>query len=166
MMTTEKSPLHNLKIASPCPASWSEMRGDERSRFCGECKLNVYNLSDMTTAEAEELIRTREGRLCVRYFQRADGKVLTRDCPKGLMAVRMRLARAVALSAGLVLGVFGTAMAKVSEKPDQTWVDQAIEKGRTVPGVQIVVEKLCPSIQGDVMVGKIAPSPLPVAKGP
>jgi hypothetical protein len=137
------------------------MEGDERSRFCTECKLNVYNLSDMTMAEAEDLIRSREGRLCVRYFQRADGRVMTRDCPKGVMAARLRLARAVALTAGLVFGGFSLAIAKVSGKPeDGTWVDKAVDKGRAIPVVRDVVDKICPpSIQGDVMVGAIAPRP-------
>ncbi len=109
------------------------------------------------------MLRSREGRLCVRYFQRADGKVLTRDCPKGLMVARMKLARVVALTAGLVLGSFGVAIAKVSEKPDQTWVDRAIEKGRTVPGVDVVIEKLCPSMQGNAIAGAMPiPSPPPV----
>jgi hypothetical protein len=42
------SPLNDLRIASPCSANWDEMVGDNRQRFCGDCKLNVYNLSGMT----------------------------------------------------------------------------------------------------------------------
>ena len=71
------SPLKNLKVASPCSADWDRMAGDDRKRFCGDCKLHVYNLSGMTKYDAENLLRLSEGRLCVRYFQRADGTVLT-----------------------------------------------------------------------------------------
>jgi hypothetical protein len=42
-------------------------------------------------AEAERLVVEKEGRLCVRFHRRADGTVLTRDCPVGL---RRWLARA------------------------------------------------------------------------
>ena len=42
------NPLDNIKIASPCSADWDAMIGNERSRHCGDCKLNVYNLSGMT----------------------------------------------------------------------------------------------------------------------
>jgi hypothetical protein len=42
--------------------------------------LNVYNLSEMSQESAEALIAETEGRLCVRFYQRADGTVLTRDC--------------------------------------------------------------------------------------
>src|SRR5688500_9147389 len=65
--------LDNIRIASPCSADWSKMTGDERTRHCGDCKKNVYNLSEMTRDEAETLILAKEGRLCVRYFQRKDG---------------------------------------------------------------------------------------------
>jgi hypothetical protein len=39
--------LDEIEIATPCPASWEAMTGDDRSRFCGQCRLNVYNLSAM-----------------------------------------------------------------------------------------------------------------------
>ena len=72
-----------LEIASPCGASWRDMEGDDRVRFCTECKLNVYNLSSMTADEALALVEEREGRLCVHFYQREDGSVLTSDCPVG-----------------------------------------------------------------------------------
>jgi hypothetical protein len=68
-------------IQSPCTANWEAMTGDEQSRHCGQCNLNVYNLSAMTTQEAEVLLgQNSGGRLCVRYYQRPDGTVMTADC--------------------------------------------------------------------------------------
>ena len=69
------------------------MIGTDQSRFCGQCSKNVYNLSGMTRGEAEELITRSEGRLCVRFYRRADGSVLTQNCPVGLAAVRARVKR-------------------------------------------------------------------------
>ena len=69
-----------VKIKNPCPASWDEMEGNDRARFCKLCKLNVYNLSGMTREQASNLLAEKEGRLCVRYFQREDGTILTEDC--------------------------------------------------------------------------------------
>lgn len=89
-MSKFDSPLSNIEIASPCPADWNEMYGDGRKRFCGDCKLNVYNLSDMTRVEAESLIINTEGRLCVRFYKRADGSVITQDCPVGWARVKQR----------------------------------------------------------------------------
>jgi len=83
----------SIRIASPCSADWENMIGNERRRFCGQCDLNVYDLSEMTRHEAEQLIAQTEGRLCARFYRRADGTILTRDCPVGLQAVRRRLSK-------------------------------------------------------------------------
>ena len=106
-MAKSMTSLELIQIAAPCAASWDEMTGDERVRFCKLCKLNVYNLSDMNREEAEEFVQRREGRTCVRLFRRADGTVLTNDCPVGLRAVKQRLVRAVAALAGLFLALVG-----------------------------------------------------------
>src|SRR3954465_14003270 len=84
------SPLGNLSAASPGSADWDAMYGDDRKRFCGECKLNVYNLSGMTRDEAEALIMNAEGRLCGRMYRRADGTVITSDCPVGWERIKQR----------------------------------------------------------------------------
>ena len=102
-MARFNSPLDNVKIASPCNADWDQMAGSERARFCGQCNLNVFNLSSMTKDEAELLIGQTEGRLCVRYFQRADGSVLTKDCPVGLRAFRRRMSYVARAVSSLVL---------------------------------------------------------------
>lgn len=104
--------LNRVRIASPCPADWSAMDGDDRSRLCAQCNKRVYNLSAMSAREAEAFIRQATGRVCVRLYQRADGTVMTADCPVGLAAVRARAARlagrvaaAVALCASAAAGV-------------------------------------------------------------
>jgi hypothetical protein len=78
--------LDELQIASPCEQSWDDMKGDERARFCQSCSKNVYNLSGMTRAEAKTLLQDTEGRVCVRFYRRSDGTVLTSDCPVGFAA--------------------------------------------------------------------------------
>ena len=92
-MAKYTSPLDQVTVAAPCPADWDEMIGNERARFCGQCRLNVYNLSGMTRREAEALIAGAEGRLCVRFYRRADGTILTENCPVGLRALKRRLSR-------------------------------------------------------------------------
>ena len=73
--------VEELRVASPCPADWDAMRGDERARDCPRCQLTVWDLGGMTWSEARALVARREGRLCVRLYRRADGTLLTRDCP-------------------------------------------------------------------------------------
>jgi Carboxypeptidase regulatory-like domain len=117
-----KTTLDNIRVASPCLASWEKMTGDDRVRYCQECKLDVYNLSDMNRAEAEHLISSREGRLCVRFYRRADGTILTRDCPKGLRALTARVSRiaAAVLSAMMtVTPVLGQSPAKANSQSQE-----------------------------------------------
>ena len=95
--------LPNIRVATPCPAAWSQMTGDDRVRACARCNKNVYNLSSMTRDEAEALIVAKEGKLCVRYFQRSDGTILLKDCEIGVKQKRKRrliAAGAAALLAG------------------------------------------------------------------
>jgi hypothetical protein len=93
--------LHNdIRIASPCPAEWGDMTGDDRVRHCGICQNNVYNLSALPAVEAAALLEERSHAICVRLYRRADGTVLTEDCPVGFAAhVRRRVRRAAMLAA-------------------------------------------------------------------
>lgn len=86
--------LHDMQIATPCSMPWENMIGDERSRYCDSCKLSVYNISELTLDEAGALIAENEGGICGRIYRRADGTVITKDCPVG---VRKVLQRAVTL---------------------------------------------------------------------
>jgi hypothetical protein len=79
---------------------------DTRVRFCSQCNLNVYNLSGMSRQEAETLITKTEGRLCVRFYRRADGSVLTQNCPVGLKALKRRVAWMAQVILGMVLSLF------------------------------------------------------------
>jgi hypothetical protein len=109
--------LPEIKIASPCPARWEQMTGDNRARHCTECDLDVYNFSEMTSAEIEELIAASAGqRLCGRIYQRADGTILTRDCPVGLRAKIRRVSRRLtgALAAAMSLVFAGQAISQQS----------------------------------------------------
>jgi hypothetical protein len=100
--------LNDVSIAAPCKASWDAMVGDEHVRFCGRCEKNVYNLSSLPREEAEALLAAREGKMCVRLFQRDDGTVLTSDCPVG--ATRRRRRRTVLAAVGGGLMAAGAAL--------------------------------------------------------
>jgi hypothetical protein len=106
--------LDNLRVAAPCSVAWASMPGDERVRACAECQQHVYNLTAMTRDQAEALIRDKNGKLCVRYFQRADGTILLADCAVGV--ARRRRRRFVI--AGAVVSIAGAALYKlVPERP-------------------------------------------------
>src|SRR3954470_24991177 len=102
-MARFKNSLDYIRVASPCNVDWDSMFGNERVRFCGQCKLNVFNLSEMTRSDAERLVATTEGRLCVRYYQRHDGSIISQNCPVGLAAVKRRLRRVATALGSAVL---------------------------------------------------------------
>jgi hypothetical protein len=105
-MARFKSKLDNVRVAAPCNVDWDTMYGNERVRFCDQCKLNVYNLSELTRAEAERLVGNAEGRLCIRYYRRRDGSILTQNCPVGLRALKRRMSRIASAIGSTVLSFF------------------------------------------------------------
>jgi hypothetical protein len=112
--------LNQIQVASPCTADWNQMTGDDRTRHCGACQKNVYNLSGMTRAEAEALLIERNGDLCVRYYQRQDGTILLADCTVGVQRKRDRrrtAARAAAIVAGGLAVAGGAAVYATATEP-------------------------------------------------
>lgn len=132
-MSKFTSPLNDLKIASPCPADWNAMLGDDRVRYCGECKLNVYNLSGMTTEDAERLIIGAEGRLCVRFYRRQDGSVITKDCPVGWAKMRQQTKK-VAVAAGSMITALFTGLLAWAAFGESTTIGFHEEEGRAEVG--------------------------------
>jgi hypothetical protein len=117
------------------------MVGDDRVRFCGLCQRNVYYLSGMSRPDIERLIEEKEGRLCVRFYQRADGRMLTADCPVGLRAARRWMARitgaVLASIAALFIGILNPT-GSVKSKED------VIDRLREIEPLEPVVEWLFP----------------------
>jgi Carboxypeptidase regulatory-like domain len=136
------------------------MIGDERVRYCPECKLNVYNFSAMPEHEIRRLVAKREGRLCARWYRKTDGTVLTADCPVGFRA----RVRRISLVAGTALSAFmGVGTAKAQQKgdtsspsasPSLVQIDKARQgdgmilvrvmdpSGAVIPGVDVSVKSM------------------------
>lgn len=83
----KKGPLDNLLLSYPCPIDWDSMEGDDYKRYCNQCSLNVYNISSLSREEAERFLEEEEG-VCIRFYQRPDGSVKTRDCASFLHRTR------------------------------------------------------------------------------
>jgi hypothetical protein len=101
--------IDSIVIASPCAVPWESMSGDEVRRFCGQCRLHVYDLSQMTRPQIHALFATTGGNFCKRVWRRPDGRVITRDCHRVVLAMRRRLRVVGAAVAGLLalVGLFG-----------------------------------------------------------
>jgi hypothetical protein len=164
--------LDAMKVASPCMARWDEMIGDARVRFWTHCEKNVFNLSAMTRDEAEALVEEKEGQLCVRFYRRTDGTMLTADCPVGVRRKRVRRIAAVAVGAG-ALAALGAGLPAREEAP-YTMGDVAMPTiGTTTPVVQGSVlappTATTPPTMGKPTMGAVAPimgRPAPPPNGP
>jgi hypothetical protein len=108
--------LNRVRIASPCNVNWESMTGNERVRHCSQCDLQVYDISELTPDQAIALIISSEGRFCARLHRRADGSVITRDCPVGLRALRQRIARRAGAVFATVLGLSATLFAQIGSR--------------------------------------------------
>ena len=98
--------LEAITIQSPCTVPWDSMSGSERRRFCGQCRLHVHDISQLSEREALRLLEKTAGECCLRIWRRPDGTVVTKDCGRVRLAIQRRLLwlRAVAAT---VLSVFG-----------------------------------------------------------
>ena len=144
-MKNQSTLLEQISVASPCTVNWDEMTGDDHVRFCGQCELNVHNLSHMSRNEAETLVAQTEGKRCIRFYRREDGTMLTKDCPKGFRAKSRHLLKiASVMVAGLLGGwmsLGGWAHAETIQSPnispEHTW-------GPEMPNQHIMGQMIIP----------------------
>ena len=148
------TPLDQIKVASPCHADWNAMLGTEQIRFCGQCRKNVYNLSKMARAEAEKVVLQHEGHLCVRFHTRADGTMLTQDCPVGLRAARYRRMKKFSYAATVLLacgtGVLHGACAVTTRGPAACAVKpmkKPVHVSKPLP-LKHTIGKIAPPVMG------------------
>lgn len=118
-MINQKFDINNLRVASPCSMGWENMTGDKRTRFCQSCSLNVYDISAMTTAEVRNLIEKTEGQICGRLFLRADGSVITNDCPVGLRAFYKRTRRFAGAALATIFALFSFGFGQTKAKNER-----------------------------------------------
>lgn len=147
--------INSINVAKPCSELWEDMKGDHRMRKCSSCRLNVHNLSAMNASEIEALLKSPHVGTCIRLYRRADGTLITKDCPKGLRAYRKRAARFVATAFASILSLASFSYAQRAENPrtsDRSSAsivrqdtDLKVEgtvtdpSGAVVPGAQITV---------------------------
>lgn len=146
--------LDQVRVASPCNASWDEMLGDDRVRFCTSCEKNVFNLSAMSRDDAERLLAERlGGELCVRFYQRADGTVMTEDCPVGVSKKRRKKAVLAAAGAGAMAlagtGLFSTTM--MMGKPAPTMGEMVSVEEPPAPPIPSVMGTIAPPAPVDTV---------------
>lgn len=157
--------LEDVRIASPCKASWRKMKGDNRVRNCAECSLNVYNISEMTREEVAQLITKTEGRLCIRLWRRRDGTVITKDCPIEFRQMRYLYAAMASMLIGMVLAVMQWSRLFSTEEMELIEKNKDLEAGGFVRARVIKANKDLPAgyriRNEDLDLLEISPSKVP-----
>ena len=109
-MRLKRLPL--VAVKQPCDVSWDAMSGTDASRRCAQCDRAVYNLSAMTSDEAERLLTDSRGeRLCITYHRGPDGHLITRDRPAQFAFGPFVSASAIAVAAAVALTISTSANA-------------------------------------------------------
>lgn len=160
-----------VRIASPCSEKWESMSGDDRVRHCAKCRLDVLDLRALTEPEVLALLKKVSGgeRVCGRVYRRADGTVLTKDCPTGVALVRKRVLMGLSVAATLVLAVLGFGVQRMKRcvtSPDASWFDRVVvarlvdarETLRETRTLGPLIDELYP-LPSRMMLGDIAPPP-------
>lgn len=137
-MTTNK--LETINLAFSCPMDWDKMIGNNQIRYCPECKLNVYNISSLSSIEATKLINNNENKLCIKLYKRADGTVLTKDCSIGIKVIKKKINTNIAVASLAILLCLSNTNAQTPIKLPQTpelpqlpqKEDLKIEKGKAL----------------------------------
>ena len=159
--------LDRVAIAAPCPITWDEMPGDQKVRHCTGCAKNVYNISAMSTVEAEKFLSKSEGQ-CLRFFRRTDGTIITDNCPVGLRAIRNKLRLWQGLAAGFLSSVFSISMAHAQTAPlagEPTIDTTKTDSSSSIEG-KSVMKKVPAKDQAPVLLGgKPGPIKGPTTKG-
>jgi hypothetical protein len=107
----------------------------------------------MTERQVKELIAGSRGkRLCTRFYRRADGTVLTQDCPWSLRAMARKVSRLAAAALTAIMGV-SIALARNKPQPAPCECNQTRQKdsgikltivdqhGAVIPNAEVTLAK-------------------------
>jgi hypothetical protein len=136
----KKSFLDSIDVKSPCSESWEEMTGNDEVRFCSHCAKDVHNLSEMTRAKAEKVIKESNGKLCVRYVKTPNGKLVTAP-PKFTQITRRATIAAGVLATSLALSALTYAQSEplpkdkiIQTKKENSTKDETKQGFSTISG--------------------------------
>jgi hypothetical protein len=132
-MPATRISLAQVRVASPCPASWDEMTGDDAARFCEHCQKHVHNLSALREDEAQRLICESAGSLCIAYVPDEQGAPTTLAyAPQRRPRYGWRLVAMIA-----ALGGAASAFATVLYRPTPPPAAAPMMKGKMMLGAMV-----------------------------
>jgi hypothetical protein len=130
--------LENIRIASPCRARWDDMTGDDRVRTCAACAKPVFNLSEMTRAEADAVIAKHGGDMCAQLYHRADGTIRLADCTVATVGMR---ARTFVLASALAAGAAYAKLHRGDAPAEAANIATAVDETAPPPQVELTTHE-------------------------
>lgn len=98
----------------------------------------------MSGTEARDVVAEHEGRLCVHFYHRKDGTILTRTCPVGLKIVMRRVSRVAGIALSTAMSAVPLAAQSATHPQAQTaQADSGLDiqvvdiHGSVLPGVNV-----------------------------
>ncbi len=140
MKAKSQNMLDRVYTAAPCSMTWESMSGNDRVRTCHGCEHSVWNLSDMSTKEAESFLQKNGVSHCTIFYRRKDGTIMTDNCPVGLRGLRNQYRQYMHIAAGILGFLLGVpaAIAQQSDKEPCNLPGQMIAlpppENETIPG--------------------------------
>jgi len=125
----------DVPIPEPCSASWDDMHGGERKRFCDHCDKHVHHLSALSEDEAAEVLKHPE--VCVRYAVGADAQIRFRSRRRflvGLAAATSAVASVPAVAAVVGDGTDPNLLNWAWDKVSDWWAGGCPVEGEQVLG--------------------------------
>ncbi len=106
------------------------MIGNETVRYCPECKLDVYNLSNLSDRQVNKIVSGRQQRLCARVIRRQDGTVVTHTPRLGFSILLRRISKvaSVALAASISLGPAVAGTSPTTSRCDLIQIQQDVSE--------------------------------------
>lgn len=95
--------LDDIVIQKPCPISWGAIDGAGPVRSCQVCQKSVFDLIEITSVAASQILAESKDLPCVRICRTPDGRIVTADSPVGF---RMRIWRGLRRRSGWAASLF------------------------------------------------------------
>lgn len=108
----------SLTVLHPCTRTWNSLEsvsGDRTRRYCDQCDLHVNNVSELSDAQAHQLMLT-PGRVCISGIAKSDGILLTKSRLREEARIHIRRRPLLRIAAALGLISLPTALIACNQK--------------------------------------------------
>ena len=97
--------------------NWAHMIGDAKARHCSQCSKMVHNLSAMPRWEADALLASGGGRLCIAFALTPEGRLVSQPEISFLKRGLTWLRGSLAFASGLMLAGCASTPPLASSEP-------------------------------------------------